>query len=171
MRGKEEKKGRGKEEKKRRKGGGKNGDQIAKKKRKKKRSLCASFSSVQSSFFGSIRNMLFREEHTISTFIYMQDFFDEQIMWLLRAKNPPPPPFFAILPKSSGSPKDTQKSEKSADSGTNWLYFNRISYQTMFKCIKTMIWSIFRKFVYPFHCHSVFMHNWRQTLFERPSLW
>ena len=23
----------------------------------------------------------------------MQDFFDEQIMWLLGAKNPPPPPF------------------------------------------------------------------------------
>ena len=30
----------------------------------------------------------------------MQDFFDEQIMWLLRANNPPPPPFlqyFQIL--------------------------------------------------------------------------
>ena len=37
--------------------------------------------------------MLFREKHIIFTFIFMQDFFDEQIMWLLRAKNPPPPPF------------------------------------------------------------------------------
>ena len=104
MRGIEEKKGRGKEEKKRRKGGEKMGTKSQKKKkkkrkkkkRKKKKEVCAhllSFSSAQSSFFGSIRNMLFREKHTISTFIFMQDFFDEQIMWLLRAKNPPPPPF------------------------------------------------------------------------------
>ena len=72
----------------------KNGDQVAKKKKKKKRrSPCASFSSAQSSFFGSIRNTLFREKHTISTFVFMQAFFDEQIMWLLRAKNPAPPPF------------------------------------------------------------------------------
>ena len=67
------------------------GDQIAKKKIKK--SPCASFSSAQSSFFGSIRNTLFREKHTISAFVFMQDFFDEQIMRLLRAKNPPHPLF------------------------------------------------------------------------------
>ena len=53
------------------------------KSQKKKKIPCASFSSAQSSFFGSIRNMLFREKHTISTFIFMQDFLDEQIMWLL----------------------------------------------------------------------------------------
>ena len=52
MCGKEEKKGRGKEEKKRRKGG-KIGDEIAKQ---------------------------FREKHTISTFVFMQYFLDEQIM-------------------------------------------------------------------------------------------
>ena len=40
----------------------------------------------------------------------MQDFFDEQIMWLLRAKNPPHL-FFAILPKSSGGPKDMDNME------------------------------------------------------------
>ena len=51
------------------------GDQIA----KKKRSLCASFSFAQSSFFLSIRNTLFREKHTISAFVFTQDFFDEQI--------------------------------------------------------------------------------------------
>ena len=44
-------------------------------------------------FFGSIRNTIFREKHTISTFVFMHDFFDEQIMWLLRAKNPPHPLF------------------------------------------------------------------------------
>ena len=78
MRGQEEKKGRGIEEKKRRKGGEKMGTKSQKK--KKRRSPCASFSSAQSSFFGSIRNMLLREKHTISTFIFMQDVFDEQIM-------------------------------------------------------------------------------------------
>ena len=70
MRGKEEKKGRGKEEKKRREKMG-----TKSQKKKKKNEVCA-----QSSFFGSIRNMLFREKHTMSTFIFMQDFFDEQIM-------------------------------------------------------------------------------------------
>ena len=52
------------------------GDQIAqkKKKKKKKKSLWASFSSVQFSFFGPIRNMLFRVKQTISTFVCMQDF-------------------------------------------------------------------------------------------------
>ena len=50
------------------------------KKKKKKKSPCASFSSVQSSFFGSIRNTLFRKKHPISTFVLMQDFVDEQIM-------------------------------------------------------------------------------------------
>ena len=78
MRGKEAKKGRGKEEKKRRKGLRKKlGVQIARK--KEKRSPRASFSSAQSSFFGSIRNALFRIKHTISTFVFMQDFFDEQV--------------------------------------------------------------------------------------------
>ena len=48
--------------------------------KKKKRSPCTSFSSAQSSFLGSIRNTLFREKHTISTFVFMQVFFDEQIM-------------------------------------------------------------------------------------------
>ena len=38
-------------------------------------------SQSQSSFFGSIRNTLLREKHTIFTFVFMQDFFfDEQIM-------------------------------------------------------------------------------------------
>ena len=77
MRGKEEKKGRGKEEKKRRKGGKKLGTKSQK---KKKKSPCASFSYAQSSFFLSIRNTLFREKQFISTFVFMQDFFDEQIM-------------------------------------------------------------------------------------------
>ena len=39
-----------------------------------KKSPCASFSSAQSSFFGSIRNTLFRERHTISAFVFMQVF-------------------------------------------------------------------------------------------------
>ena len=72
MRDKEEKTGRGKEEKKRRKGEnnwGPNG----------KKSPCASFSSAQSSFL-SIGHTLFREKHNISTFVFMQDLFDEQIM-------------------------------------------------------------------------------------------
>ena len=64
----------------------------SKKTKQKQNSLCASFSSAQS-FFWSIRNTLFREKHTISTLVFMQDFFDEQITWLLRAKSPPPPPF------------------------------------------------------------------------------
>ena len=51
-----------------------------KKKKRRRRSPCASFSSVQSSFFGSIRYTLFREQTTISSFVFMQDFFDEQIM-------------------------------------------------------------------------------------------
>ena len=75
MHSKEEKKGRGKEEKKRRKEGKNWGPN-----RKKKRSLCVSFSSALSSFFESIRNTLFREKHTISAFVFMQDFFDAQIM-------------------------------------------------------------------------------------------
>ena len=45
-------------------------DQIAKNKK----------SSALSSFFGSIRNTIFRVKHTISTFVFMQDVFDEQIM-------------------------------------------------------------------------------------------
>ena len=63
-----------KEEEKRRKGG-KNC-----RPNRKKRMQCASFSSAQSSFFGSIRNTLFREKHTISAFVFMQDIVDEQIM-------------------------------------------------------------------------------------------
>ena len=53
---------------------------IKKKSKRKKRSRCESFSSAQSSFFGSVRNMLFREKHTVSTFVFIHDFFDEQIM-------------------------------------------------------------------------------------------
>ena len=102
MRGKEEKKGRGKEEKKRRKGGEKMGTKSQKKKKKikkkkKKRSPCASFifflCAVVIFWINQKINMLFREKHTISTFIFMQDFFDEQIMWLLRAKIHPHPLF------------------------------------------------------------------------------
>ena len=74
MRGKDEKKGRGKEKKKKRKGGKNWGLN------RKKRSPCASFSSAQSSLFGSIRNTLFRVKHTISSFVVMQGCFDEQIM-------------------------------------------------------------------------------------------
>ena len=44
-------------------------DQIAKKK-----SPCTSFSTAQSSVFGSIRNTLFREEHTISTLFPCKNF-------------------------------------------------------------------------------------------------
>ena len=54
---------------------GKIGDQIA----KKNRCQCASFSSAQSLFFRPIRNTLFRNKQTISTFIFMQDFINEQI--------------------------------------------------------------------------------------------
>ena len=61
---------------------GKNmGTKSQKKKKEKKKEVCAHlFPLRSSSFFGSIRNMLFREKHTISTFIFMQDFLDEQIM-------------------------------------------------------------------------------------------
>ena len=54
----------------------------------------------------------------------------------LKGLNIHPTPFLATNPKSSGSPKDIQKSEKSASSVTNWLYFSRISHKTMFKHIK-----------------------------------
>ena len=106
VRGKEEKKERGEKEKKRSKKLGTKSKEKKKKKKKKERNPCASFSSAHSSFFWSIRNTLFREKHTISAFGSMQDFFDEQIIWILRAKNPLPTPFFAILPKSSGGPKN-----------------------------------------------------------------
>ena len=81
MRGKEEKKGRGKKEKKRRKGGKKLGTKSQKKKKKKKEEeVRAHLFPLRSRHFLSIRNTLFRENHTISTFVFMQDFFDEQIM-------------------------------------------------------------------------------------------
>ena len=69
-----------KEEGKRRKREEKEGkirNQIGK---KKKKNPCASFSSAQSSFFESIRNTLFRVKEAISTFVFMQDSFDEQII-------------------------------------------------------------------------------------------
>ena len=98
MRGKEEKKGRGEKEKKRRKQLG-----TKSQKRKEKGKSARIFFLCAVVIFGSIRNTLFREKHTISAFVFMQDVFDEHD---LRAKNPPHP-LFAILPKSSGSPKDT----------------------------------------------------------------
>ena len=53
----------------------------------------------------------------------MQDFFDfKQIIWLLRAKNPPTP-FFAMLPKSFGSPKNKNS--------TLTLYLYRDRYRLM----------------------------------------
>ena len=73
MRDKEKKTGRGKEEKKRRKGGKKMGIKSQKR-------PCASLSSPQSSCYGYIRNTLFREKHTIFTFVVLQDDFDEQIV-------------------------------------------------------------------------------------------
>ena len=52
------------------------GDQIAKKKQKSVHIffVCAVV------IFGSIRNTLFRGKHAITTFVFMQDVFDEQIM-------------------------------------------------------------------------------------------
>ena len=67
-RGRKKEEKRRKREEKREEKERKNEDQIAKQNIKK--SPCASFSSAQSSFyFGSIRNTLFREKHTIFIFI------------------------------------------------------------------------------------------------------
>ena len=50
--------------------------------------------------FGPIRITLFRVKHTISTFVSMQGFFDEQIIWPSGAKNQPSPfsQYFQNLP-------------------------------------------------------------------------
>ena len=72
MHGKEEKKG--KEEGKRRKreeNEEKIGDQMAKKE------VRTHLFPLRSCHFGSIRNTLFRVKHIISTFVFMQDCFDE----------------------------------------------------------------------------------------------
>ena len=65
-----------KEEGKRRRKGGKNWGSNRKKKKKSVRifSVCAVVT------FGSIRNTLFRGKHAITTFVFMHDVFDEQIM-------------------------------------------------------------------------------------------
>ena len=72
MRGKEEKKGKEKEEKKRRK-------DLGIKSQKKKKSVRIFFVCAVVTF-GSIRNTLFRGKHAITTFVFMQYVFDEQIM-------------------------------------------------------------------------------------------
>ena len=71
----------GKEKKKKKtERGEKEEEKIGDQRNKKEKKSVRIFSSVQSSFFGSIRNTLFTIKHTISTFVFMQDFFDEQIM-------------------------------------------------------------------------------------------
>ena len=141
MRGKGQKKEREKEEKKRRKGGKKMEIKLQKKNKKKQKKTKRNETKNKKSgifflcvvvIFGAIRSSLFRIKHTISTFVFMQDFFDEQFMGLLRAKHPPHP-LFCNTSKNLWQSKDYTKS---ADSATNWIYFNGISYQTMFKCTK-----------------------------------
>ena len=67
----------------------------------------ASFSSVQSPFLRSSRNMIFRVKPTVSTFVFvilsMSKLDDFQRL------NIHPTPFIATLQKSSGSPKDTNQ--------------------------------------------------------------
>ena len=83
MRGKKEKKGREKEEKKRRKGGNNWGPNRKKKKKKKKEveEVRAHLFPLRSRHFLDQSEIRYLEKkHTIFTFVFMQDFFDEQIM-------------------------------------------------------------------------------------------
>ena len=81
MRGKEEKKGRGKEEKKRRKGGKeKMALKSKKKKKKKKRKEIRTHLFPQRSRHFLDQSEIRYLEHIISTCVFTQDFFDEQVM-------------------------------------------------------------------------------------------
>ena len=73
-------------------------------KKKKKKSLCTIFFLCAVVIFGSIRNTLFREKHTTSTFVSCNIFSMKKLcdFWVKIH----PTPFFAIFPKSSGSLKD-----------------------------------------------------------------
>ena len=77
-----------------------------------------------------------RVKHTISTFAFRQDVFDEQIMWLSWAKNPPNPLFVQYFQNPLADLRIYKKSEKSSDSATNCQYFKQNSYKTMFKRIE-----------------------------------
>ena len=50
------------------------------------------------------------------------------------------------------------------------LYAQRNKFWTVQKGFVWTCAKLLRSKPYPFHCHSVFMRNWRQTLFERSSL-
>ena len=80
MRGKEEKKGRGKEEKKRRKGGGKMGTKSQKKKKKKKE-VRAHLFPLRSRHFLNQSEICYLEKSTLYLPLFScKIFFDEQIM-------------------------------------------------------------------------------------------